>query len=184
MTVPPTVRQHATVAPGRSASELLIDWTQRYRPALASYFRKRLRTPADVEDLVQEVFLRLARQHELGSIRMIEPYLFQSASHVLTDHARAAAVRHAEDHEPYDDDAQPREVSSPERVVAGRQSVDRLLQALAELPERTRMIFVLRRWDGLSNAEIARLVQLSVSAVEKHITRALIHLKARVGQEL
>jgi RNA polymerase sigma-70 factor (ECF subfamily) len=168
------------LAPDYATNRLLAEWTRRYRPALASYFRKRLRAPGEAEDLVQEVFLRLARQHDLSAIRLIEPYLFQTASRVLTDYLRAGVVRHAGKHDSFEEEAHSGGVSSLEAVIADRQSVDRLLQALAELPERTQMIFVLRRWDGLANADIARMVGISVSAVEKHITKALVHLKARI----
>lgn len=184
MSIPPNAYRDAPTPLDDASSHLLAGWARRYRSVLASYFRKRLRGSGDVEDLVQEVFLRLARQHELGAVRLIEPYLFQTASHVLTDHLRAAAVRHDKDHETYEDAAHPTEVCAPEAVIADRQSVDRLLAALAELPERTQMIFILRRWDELPNADIARLVGISVSAVEKHITKALVHLKERLKEAL
>jgi RNA polymerase sigma factor (sigma-70 family) len=52
---------------------------------------------------------------------------------------------------------------------------------LLELPERTRQIFVLRRLEGLSYFEIGRRLGVSVSAVEKHMQRAVRHLAARTG---
>lgn len=162
---------------------LLAEWSARYRSVLVRYFHKRLRNAGEVEDLVQEVFLRLARQRELSAVRLVEPYLFQVASHVLTDHARSAAVRHVQDRESFEEDTYSSEVGAPEAVLADRQDVDRALEALAELPEKTRMIFMLRRWEELPNAEIARTMGMSVSAVEKHITKALIHLKERMGNE-
>ncbi len=180
MSSPPNIKPAGTPALSPLSSRLLAEWSQRYRSALVSYFRKRLRTSAEVEDLVQEVFLRLARQHELNTIRFVEPYLFQTASHVLTDHARLGAARRVQDHETYEDCAHPTEVCAPETVLADRQLVSRLLEALAQLPERTQTIFILRRWDELPNADIARMLGVSVSAVEKHIGKALMHLKERL----
>lgn len=177
-----------TAAPNHSASgegghELLADWSRRYRTSLENYFRKRLPAPGEIEDLVQEVFLRLARQRELTAVRFIEPYLFQTASRVLTDHVRAITSRRRKDHEPYEEDAHATAVSSAESVITDRQTVTQLLKALAELPEKTRTVFMLRRWDELPNADIARMLGVSVSAVEKHITRALIHMKERMRDD-
>jgi RNA polymerase sigma factor (sigma-70 family) len=50
-----------------------------------------------------------------------------------------------------------------------------------DLPERTRTVFVLRRLEGQSYREISLRLGLSVSAVEKHMLRAVRHLLARAG---
>jgi RNA polymerase sigma-70 factor (ECF subfamily) len=47
---------------------------------------------------------------------------------------------------------------------------------LRQLPERTRDVFVLRCFEGLTHAEIARLHAISVRAVEKHFAKALSYL--------
>ncbi len=180
----PAHPQRASVPPsGAAADGLLAEWSHRYRTALASYFRKRLKSPNEAEDLVQEVFMRLARQQGLASVRLIEPYLFQTAAHVLTDHARNGAARRSQSHTPYEDEDHPSELSAPETVLAGWQSVDRLLEALARLPQKTRAIFVLRRWEEKSNADIAGMLGISVSAVEKHMSKALLHLKESMERE-
>jgi len=181
VSTPSNPQRSAEAVRDAADSELLAEWVRRYRPVLTSYFRKRLRGTADVEDLVQEAFLRLARQHELRAVKWVEPYLFQVASNVLTDYVRTAVVRHRQHHEIYEDEAHPTEVYAPETVLADRQFMSRVLAALKELPERTQTIFFLRRWDELPNTDIARMMGISVSAVEKHITKALAHLKERMA---
>ncbi|MDI1296884.1 MAG: sigma-70 family RNA polymerase sigma factor, partial [bacterium] len=66
----------------------------------------------------------------------------------------------------------------PDRILAGREALKTALAALERLPERTRTIFVLRRLEGMRYLEIARRLGLSVSAVEKHMVRAVAHLAA------
>ena len=59
---------------------------------------------------------------------------------------------------------------------------DRINRALADLPERQRQVFVMSRFEGRSNAEIARGLGISVRTVETHITAALQKLrKLRLG---
>src|SRR3984893_12556424 len=66
---------------------------RRYYAPLASFFRKRTRDTAEVQDLVQQVFLRLAQYREVDKIRNPEGFIFQTASNTLKDHFRNTAVR-------------------------------------------------------------------------------------------
>jgi RNA polymerase sigma factor (sigma-70 family) len=182
-------KQSAQVPAGddpRDLRERLDRLARRYYAPLTSFFRKRTRNAQEVQDLVQQVFLRLAQHGELGAVRNAEGYLFQTASNTLKDHLRNASVRDrfmAEKRAQVGDD-NGTEFSS-ERVLLAREDTELLSQALRELPERTRDILMLRCFEGLRYAEIARLQGLSVRSIEKHLQRALAHvnkvLDRRVG---
>jgi RNA polymerase sigma factor (sigma-70 family) len=157
--------------------ERLDRLARRYYAPLTSFFRKRTRNAQEVQDLVQQVFLRLAQHGELDAVQNAEGYIFQTASNTLKDHIRNATVRGRFIAERND---QIREESgsdfSPERVLLGRESIELLARSLRELPQRTRDILVLRCFEGLKYAEIARLQGLSIRSVEKHLQRALGHI--------
>jgi RNA polymerase sigma factor (sigma-70 family) len=152
-----------------------------YRAPLLSFFQRRLRRGPDAEDLVQEVFIRLARQQDLAGIEHLDGYVFQTAANVLRDRARREAVR-AEPHMPEAFDPIDDAGFSPERVLIGRQGVQRLISALHELPETTRVVFTQYHLDSVPQVEIARRLRLSLSTVEKHMARANAHLLRRMGQ--
>lgn len=157
--------------------ERLDRLARRYYAPLMSFFRKRTRNTQEVQDLVQQVFLRLAQHGELGAVRNVEGYIFQTASNTLKDHIRNAMVR---DRFMADQNEQIRDAGgsdfSSERVLLGREGTELLAHALRELPTRTRDILMLRCFEGLKYAEIARLQGLSVRSVEKHLQRALGHI--------
>jgi len=156
---------------------------RRYYAPLASFFRKRTRDAAEVQDLVQQVFLRLAQYREVDQIRNPDGFIFQTASNTLKDHFRNSAVRNRFIKEQIETgDASGSDFSS-ERVLLARESVAQLADALRQLPERTRDVFMLRCFEGLKHAEIARLQGISVRAVEKHMERALTHLSSAVDRE-
>ncbi len=69
---------------------------------------------------------------------------------------------------------------SAEAVVAGRQRLQTLMTALDQLPEKTRTIFRLHKFEGLSYAEVAEKQGISRSSVEKHMMDALRILAARM----
>ena len=151
---------------------------QRYYAPLASFFRKRTRNTAEVQDLVQQVFLRLAQYREIDKIRNADGFIFQTAANTLKDHFRNSAVRDRFIKEQVEKGGPPGSDFSPERVLLGRESVAQLADALRQLPERTRDILMLRCFEGLKHGEIARLQGISVRAVEKHMERALTHLSS------
>jgi RNA polymerase sigma-70 factor (ECF subfamily) len=162
--------------------DLLAALSERYRASLRRYFARRIRTPVDAEDLIQEVFLRLTRRGDFRSIEHIGGYLFTVAANVLQERLRYRQSRGIELHDEYREDLHAIEVISPERVLIGRQSVARVAQALRDLPESVRTAFVLHRFEGMHQPQIAQRLGVSVSAVEKYIARALVHIKQRMDE--
>jgi RNA polymerase sigma-70 factor (ECF subfamily) len=156
---------------------------RRYYGPLASFFRKRTRNAEDVQDLVQQVFLRLAQYRDVEQIHNPDGYIFQTAANTLKDHFRHSAVRERFALEQLEQTDKARADFSAERVLQGRESVAQLANALRELPERTRDVLMLRCFEGLKHAEIGRLQGISVRAVEKHLAKALAHLGQAVDQE-
>jgi RNA polymerase sigma-70 factor (ECF subfamily) len=159
-----------------AARARLDELARRYYAPLASFFRKRTRNPAEVQDLVQQVFLRLAQYRQLGNIQNSDGYIFETAANTLKDHHRRSAVRERFANEQLALSDGTDSDFSPERVLQGRETVAQLAEALLQLPERTRDVLMFRCFEGLKHAEIARLQGISVRAVEKHMAKALAHL--------
>lgn len=151
-----------------------------YRDRLTGFLRRRMRTTDDAADLVQETFTRFARVDSVTSIAHPRAFLFQTAINLLRDDARKRQVRTAQAAtlEFFSDD----EVLSPERVLEGKQRLQRFERALAELSPRSRDIFLLARYEGFTHVQIAERIGISVSAVEKHMMRAILHLDAAMEE--
>jgi RNA polymerase sigma-70 factor (ECF subfamily) len=161
-----------------SRGVLVDEVARRFRGPLTRYFGARVRRAADVEDLVQEVFLRLARRAEETPVEAIDGYVFAVAGSVLVDSHRKTARQWpltADD----DGALQVPEDRSPERILLGQEQLAAMERALVELPERTRVVFVLNRFEEFTYQEIAARLDVSVSAIEKHMMRALAHLARR-----
>jgi RNA polymerase sigma factor (sigma-70 family) len=155
---------------------------RRYYAPLASFFRKRTHNAPEVQDLVQQVFLRLAQSRETGEIHNPDAYIFQTAANTLRDHYRHVAVRNRYLNDKRATTDANSEVSS-ERVVLARESLACVADALKLLPERTRDILTLRCFEGLKITEIAHLQNVSVRCVEKHIAKALAALSLSLERE-
>ena len=153
-----------------------------YVPGLRRYFSKRV--PAnDIDDLVQEVFLRMKVHGDNSPIEHLDRYLFRVAASVLSDQARRRMVRHHGAHESLEEGHHPIEDLTPERVLLDQEALEVVAAAIADLPARTREVFVLHRFEVMTCGNIATLFGMSVSAVEKHIMRALRFLHGRLGAD-
>jgi RNA polymerase sigma factor (sigma-70 family) len=162
-------------------SNLLDAVAQRFRPMLVGYFRKRVRDAAEAEDLTQEVFLRVLRRCDVAAISDVRSYLFETALSVLIDRSRRDKARHKIQHAAYAAEDHMAVDFPSERVLLGREALRTAHAVLRDMPERTRTIFVLRRLEGMKYSEIAVRLGISVSAVEKHMLRAMLLLTERMG---
>ena len=162
--------------PSEQEAELTRQY-RHWRPALMSFFMKRVHDRTEAEDLTQEVFARLFGG--AGAKAAGYPgYVFQVAANLLRDRARRAKVR--SDYRDAVDALYGQEIDwvDPEMVATGRDMLSRLAVGLEQLPERTRHIFILYRVENIEKRMIAESFGISTSAVEKHVARALAHLIA------
>lgn len=151
------------------------------RASLLAWFRRRIDDQHEAEDLVQESFLRVAQRGDADSLQHLEGYIYRTATSVLTDRHRRRAVRHADDHVPLDSAPLAANDDGPHRSLVGRRALAQVAAALDKLPERTRTVFILRRMEGLRHKDIALRLGISVSAVEKHMVRAIDALAAHAA---
>jgi RNA polymerase sigma factor (sigma-70 family) len=159
-------------------SEGLADASLPYQTALRAFFRRRT-DGVDIDDLIQEVLLRLHNRRG-GQVNNLASFVFQTASNVLLDRGRRDRVRQRQAHCHLEDYHHPLDEHSPDRILEAKQEASAAMAALAELPFRTRAAFMLVRYEELSYKAAAAQLGISVSAVEKHVTKALRALSARL----
>ena len=155
------------------------------------YFRRlrmlllrRGRTREEAEDLIQDAFLKMQEYCERGGqVRQPEGFLVRTVLR-LAANARRDAHRNLYCEEPVENltlivDTTP----TPDEVLAGDQCLERMRDALDAVSRRTRDVFFMQRLDGLTYAQIAQRLGVSISAVEKHIASALAILADANQQE-
>ena len=143
---------------------------------LTRYFRRRVRNDAEIDDMVQDVFTRMVARDSAEPVEHLGGYILRTASSVLADRARRRFSQASEQHVAFDSELHGEDEVDPERLLGGEQELQAATTALLCLPERTRTVFILRRLEGQKFRDIAAHLGISVSAVEKHMLRAIQHL--------
>jgi hypothetical protein len=94
---------------------------RRFRPALMAFFLRRLGNHAEAEDMIQEVFIRLATK-ESAQVQSPDAYIFRTAVNLLRDRSRREKVRVLHRSEALAADDVGVDYLDPMRVVSGQES--------------------------------------------------------------
>lgn len=138
---------------------------------LRSYLRQSLPCAADVDDTVQDCYVRLLRQQEKGKVRSTKPLLFAIARNAVRDFfTRRARVNLVPITENIVLPVLEDEVGVLESLCH-EQELALLAEAIHALPERCREVMLLRKVKGLSQREIAELLGISEHTVENQAVK-------------
>jgi RNA polymerase sigma-70 factor (ECF subfamily) len=145
------------------------------RPALSRYLMLRGASADEAEDILQEVYLTLSADR-IGPVAEPRAYLYRmTTNHFLLSRRTAGRRTRREEDWVEAHSGEEREIDeqpSAEARLIAREQLAILQRVLDGLPERTRTIFRRFRIDGEPQRQIAADIGISVSAVEKHLTRA------------
>jgi RNA polymerase sigma-70 factor (ECF subfamily) len=138
--------------------------------------RRAVRGDDSAEDLLHSAFVRLSEYSERDSVENPSAFLVRTAANLAVDEQRRLRVRR----ESPIDIEEMLEISDGQplhsEVLAARERLEKVMAALESLGPRTREIFLLHRLEGLKYREIATRLDITVSAVEKHIAKASLFL--------
>lgn len=169
-----------------AAQGILLEAYFEKRVLLVRYFTRLTGDAAMAEDIIQDLYVRLSATAVETQISDPAAFLFRMAHNIHLNQLRA--LRNARSRDTAWQDLSSHRIGadtaddtpSAEDQAHGRQMMEKLSNALSELPEKTQSIFRLARLDGLTQTEVAARLGLSLSSVEKHLGTALRHLVARL----
>jgi RNA polymerase sigma-70 factor (ECF subfamily) len=137
----------------------------------------------DVTDLRQETYARVFESARLNRPLNPNAFLFATARNLMTDRLRRERVVSIEAVGDIEELNVLIDELTPERRTIARQELKRLAGAFDCLPPKCREVIWLRRVQELSQREVAVHLRITESAVEKHISRAVRLLNAKLRQE-
>jgi RNA polymerase sigma-70 factor, ECF subfamily len=163
----------------RMTQALPTDWDRIYAehaPRVYNYFRFRLGTNVDVEDLTSRTFEKAwrGRQKYNQNVGAFSTWLFKIAQNIAIDHVRARR-----NHVPIDESLQLATETTPESDAERSSNLARLAALTMDLSERDRDLLALKYGAVATNREIARVTGLSESNVGTLLHRLVRTLRSR-----
>ncbi|GAB3030243.1 RNA polymerase sigma factor [Spirosoma pulveris] len=151
---------------------------ERYWYDLFALAKRKLRDEAMASDMAQELFLRLWQKRRTLLINNVGAYLTTSLKHLIVDHVRAQLQ--GEKYASHFVYTPPTDTLNTLHSVQFSQLTESLHQALEQLPDKTREVFVLNRFEQLTTREISARLGLSEKAIEYHLSRSVAFLRANL----
>lgn len=141
--------------------------------ALKRFLSNFTRKPEDIDELAQETFLRAYQVGLKQEIRSPTSYLFRVARNItMRELSKKTRQLTGYLEESLDETALGSGAALDEELMA-QQKLKHCCDAVADMPEQCRQVFLLRKVHALSHKEIAAQLGLSTSTVEKHIARGV-----------
>ena len=135
----------------------------------------RLNNTVDIEDVVQEAYLRAFKKEHSEPIENPNAYLFEVARNVTLNIARSASRRPTD----YLDDIDEIDTTASANTVYDKLVAEELIglhcAAIATLPKRCREVYALKKIYGYTRSEISAKLGISISTVDGHLTRGYAH---------
>lgn len=141
-----------------------------HEPMLRAWLKSRFSKGVDIDDVIQEAYMRVLKARRKGEIKAPKAFLFATARNVALNTVRAAMLRGETTElgiEDFDIVDGSRDVAE---TIARNQELEILTLAIQSLPERCRQIFTLRKVYGMPQREIAKKLGISPRTVNAQIS--------------
>jgi RNA polymerase sigma factor (sigma-70 family) len=161
----------------------------REKPRLRNFIRRRVADPSDAEDILQEVFYELVETYRLMKpIEQVSAWMFRVARNRITDLFRKKKPDASTNDPIVNEDGEflaledllPSPDAGPDAAYARTVLLEELEDALEELPDEQRDVFLAHEIEGLSFRELAAETGLSVNTLLSRKHYAVIHLRERL----
>lgn len=142
-------------------------------PMLVRFLNRNWRNRDEVQDLVQEVYVRVYEAAAREQPRAVKPFLFAIARNLMIDRLRQMNVVSFEAVADFDKLNVIDDVPSPERQTSAREELRQLQKALDALPPRCRQIVIWRKIENMSQREVAQKLGVTEEVVESQVAKAM-----------
>lgn len=153
---------------------------KKYYQPLTRFAWRYVSSKAIAEELVQELFTNLwEKRKDLDTTGSIRPYLYKSVRNLSINHLNHQEVKNRYDKQ-WTSQRENSEIKFHDEIRE-EQIRNAITTAIEELPPRSKITYKLHRYDGLTYAEIADVMEVSVKTVESQMTRTLKLLRERLS---
>lgn len=146
---------------------------QPHEDMLRAWLHSRFREGCDIDDIIQESFIRVLKAREGRELASPKSFLFATARNLALDSVRHSSISRTVYLEQNDlSEFEDLSFGVPE-IVARNQELEMLTKAIQSMPDRCRQVFTLRKVYGMPQREIAKKLNISRNTVSAQMTTGL-----------
>ncbi|MBK8814220.1 MAG: RNA polymerase sigma factor [Methylococcaceae bacterium] len=152
---------------------------QDHQDELLRFIFRKVNCPDTAQDIFQDTYVRYTNYPGKSQIKNHRAFIFRIAANLVADYERKSRVRKRfTGVEELEIDTFPQADNfQPEQLLSVQERLELMARTVEGLPPRCREVFILRRVEGLSHAQIAKCLEISPRMVEKHLHKALVALQ-------
>lgn len=151
-----------------SFSRIFVD----YRSKLEYYVRS-IVSPQDIDDIVQETFVRTYEAHLKKDIQYPRTFMLRTVRNIALNHVQRWDNKFGCSIEDLTEPLVHLQTATLEAQMESKERFLDFCRATDQLPEQCKKTFILKKVYGLSQKEIAQYLNISESTVEKHVAKGL-----------
>ncbi|NJM55310.1 MAG: sigma-70 family RNA polymerase sigma factor [Verrucomicrobiae bacterium] len=182
-----TFRNALMSCPGESENLGVSTWIETYlvphEPRLRAWLQQRYRLNGEVDDVVQEAYLRVLKRRETRVIDSPATYLFTIARNIVIDRFRHKARSAVELWADFDKSSVSDSGGDPYVQLRDKDDESLVYKTIRGLPEPYRTVFVLRKIERMSFREISQKLGINQHTVETRMARALLKFKSMLDRK-
>lgn len=143
---------------------------QPHEAMLRAWLASRFPQLKDVDDIVQEAFVRVLAARAKAELRQPKAFFFATARNLALDYFRRRQISRAEPLGEFDELSVLGDGDDVAETVSRNQEIELMTEAIQSLPDRCRRVMTLRNVYGLAQKDIAAQLDISVRTVEAQVT--------------
>jgi RNA polymerase sigma factor (sigma-70 family) len=157
----------------RDRHEWFLNQIFRHRSALQRYVRGFVSDSEDIDDLIQETYLRIYGVKDFARVESPKALLFSIAHNLAIERARRRTTRATDSVADFDALGVVSDGAGADEELDARRRFEGFCAAVDSLPPVCRRVFVLRKVYQLSHDEIVDVLGIKPSTIEKHVVKGL-----------
>lgn len=151
-------------------SQWFTEHLQPHEVMLRAWLRSRFPTGLDLDDVIQESYLKILKSRKEEPIKAPKAFLFATARNIALNMIRASNVRGERIAFQIDDIDVLDDVESVQETIARNQELEALTSAIQALPQKCRQVFALCKVYGMTPKEISEELNLSLPTIYRQLS--------------